>query len=125
MASPNVLKESYRMQAEASAMGFDWPEIGGVLDKIAEELEEIRAALAQGDREQAQRELGDLLLAAVNTARFLGVEPGDALEAANKRFTERFAALQDRLAEEGIEMKSCSLDTLDAHWNAVKVRLRQ
>lgn len=106
-------------------MGFDWPEIGGVLDKIAEELGEIRTALAQGDRVHAQRELGDLLLAAVNAARFLEVEPGDALDAANKRFAERFSALQDRLTEEGIEMKSCSLDVLDAHWNTVKVRLRQ
>lgn len=113
------------MQAEASAMGFDWPEIGGVLDKIAEELGEIRAALAQGDRAQAQRELGDLLLAAVNTGRFLEIDPAVALDGANKRFAERFAALQNRLSEAGIEMQSCSLDTLDAHWNEVKVRLRQ
>jgi nucleoside triphosphate diphosphatase len=125
MSSPNVLKESWKIQAEASAMGFDWPEIGGVLDKIAEELEEIRAAIAQGDRAQAQRELGDLLLAAVNTGRFLDIDPAVALEGANKRFTERFAALQNRLSEAGIEMKSCSLDMLDEYWNEVKVRLRQ
>jgi len=116
----NALTASVAIQGTASALGFDWPDAFGVLAKIEEELGEIREALEAGDGFQAQRELGDLLLAAVNLSRFLGTDPNAELERANARFSRRFAAVQDEVARAGRPMPSYSLDELDAVWNRVK-----
>lgn len=117
----DVLQASWDLQAAASARGFDWPDIEGVLDKIAEELKEIRDALQHNNRHQARHELGDLLLAAVNAARFLETDPAHELDQANQRFQMRFDALLHALESEGRIMESCSLEELDAVWNRVKV----
>ena len=116
---------SSRIQSEASAQGFDWPDIRGVLDKLAEELAELRKAWEQGQREQACRELGDLLLAAVNAARFLDTDPAHELHRANQRFSERFEAMKKILACEGRRLESCTLDELDAIWEQAKVRMNE
>jgi len=121
----NILRASWELQAAASARGFDWPDIGGVLDKIAEELNEIRDALRHNNRHQARRELGDLLLAAVNAARFLETDPAQELYRANSRFQTRFEALLHALECEGRSMESCTLEELDAVWNRVKANAKQ
>ncbi len=120
-----ALEDSWKIQQDAAGLGFDWPDISGVLDKTEEELGEIRAALADGDRDHARRELGDLLLAAVNLGRFLDIRPARALAEANQRFSRRFAALQKELRREGRDIQSCSLDELEAIWQRVKVRADQ
>lgn len=114
------LSESYALQETVSAKGFDWPDISGVLDKIAEELEEIREALRDRDPSQARSELGDLLMASVNLSRFLQADPGEELRHAGERFSERFALLEKELEKDKVEMKSCSLESLEARWAKVK-----
>ena len=121
----DALKTSWQIQEAASALGFDWPDVTGVLDKVDEEAREIREALNAGDTAQARRELGDLLLAAVNLARFLEIDPAQALHHANDRFSMRFEALRQELAREGRRIETCTLDELDAVWNRVKVRVGQ
>ena len=119
-APEDAWQRSARIQAEAAAMGFDWPEVGGVLDKLAEELEEIRGALAEKDAAQAKRELGDLLLASVNLARFLGADPTRALAEATLRFENRFAALRAELEKTGATIESCTPGALEGLWRQVK-----
>lgn len=109
------------MQSHASSLGFDWPDISGVLAKAREEVGEIEEAVQAGDIEHAGRELGDLLMAAVNIGRFLHIRPEKALEGANARFTDRFSRLCAEFERRGVEMKSCSLEELDAVWEHVKV----
>jgi uncharacterized protein YabN with tetrapyrrole methylase and pyrophosphatase domain len=116
----NAFVESWRIQDAASKLGFDWPDIAGVLDKVEEEVREIREALDERDCAHAQRELGDLLLATVNLARFLDADPGVELHRANRRFTARFDAVKKVIAEQGKTVGECTLDELDAVWNRVK-----
>ncbi len=118
----DALRESTALQAYAASLGFDWPDIEGVLDKLIEETQEIRAAVHQQDIEHARSELGDLLLAAVNAARFLGADPEAELARANARFSRRFEAVCTEVNRQGKRMESCTLDELDAIWNRVKVR---
>ena len=123
-AGSDALHASWSIQEAVSAHGFDWPDIGGVFDKVAEELREVRDAHAGDDMDHARRELGDLLFAAVNLARFLDVHPNDALAGANARFQRRFALLEQELEREGIRMEACSLAELDVVWERVKRQLR-
>jgi len=117
-----VWNTALNVQEAASSEGFDWPDAQGVLDKIAEETEEIRAALAAGDAVHAQKELGDLLLASVNLARFLHILPGQALGDALARFVARYDQVKLRLAEGGKLPGDCSLEELDAIWASVKIK---
>ena len=114
------LQESLAVQSSASAEGFDWPSADGVLDKVEEEVLEIREALAGGDTAHARRELGDLLLVAVNLARFLGADPGAELLTATRRFSNRFDHLKAALAAEGKIIKNCTESELETCWQQVK-----
>jgi len=106
-------------------LGFDWPDISGVFEKVHEELEEIADAWRNGDREEAQRELGDVLFAIVNLARFLGTDPRKELHDANARFTERFQMLTKSVQEKGLVMQECTLEQLDTVWERVKEEIDQ
>ena len=117
---PDAFAESLEVQGAASQRGFDWPDVSGVLDKVEEEVREIREALAQGDVDHARRELGDLLLITVNLSRFLGQHPGEALHEATQRFLTRFRRLESLLAARSRQVEDCSLEELDAVWNEVK-----
>ena len=119
-AADDALRASWELQSAASALGFDWPDVSGVLDKLAEELAEIRTALDAGDPPQAQRELGDLLLAAVNLARFLETDPADELRRANARFSRRFQSVREILERHGRRIETCSLEELDVLWERAK-----
>lgn len=122
--SSDALRTSWIIQSEASSLGFDWPDVSGVLEKVREETGEIEEALERGDREQARRELGDLFFAAVNLARFLDADPSEELDRANMRFTCRFEMLKSELRREGRNMKTCSLAQLDEVWERVKKGLK-
>lgn len=125
LKTPDAIDHSLEIQAQASSLGFDWPDAVGVLEKIEEEAREIRAALDEQDLAQAQRELGDLLLAAVNLSRFLGIHPALALQQATHRFSARFLALENELQRQGKNIEACSLHELEEVWNHVKIRMAQ
>lgn len=116
----DALLQSYHLQDAISSEGFDWPDVYGVLDKVDEEVGEIRAALAAGDTSHARKELGDLLLVAVNLSRFLGADPREELNRATRRFSNRFHFLKENLSSEGLSIKNCSLEDLETRWRMVK-----
>jgi phosphoribosyl-ATP pyrophosphohydrolase len=115
-----ALARAWQVQRDAAAVGFDWPEIGGVFDKVHEEIDEIRHALANGEDAHAQEELGDLLFAVVNLARHLGAAPGAALDDTTQRFTQRFARVCDLVRAAGKSPEDCTLEELDHAWNTAK-----
>jgi nucleoside triphosphate diphosphatase len=115
---PPLLK-AYRLQERAASVGFDWPDVQGPLEKVREELAEVERELEEpGDR--LGDEIGDLLFAVVNLARKAGVQPGPALDRANRKFRDRFEAIEALCAERGIEVESAGLEVLDGLWNEVK-----
>lgn len=116
----DALRESYAIQVEASEVGFDWSDIREVLAKVEEELEEIREALAEQDYERARNELGDLLFASVNLARFLDIQPETVLDESNRKFLRRFQELKQRVRDTGRKMQSYSLRELDEIWEEIK-----
>lgn len=115
-----ALAAAHRQTMRASDLGFDWERDAEVEAKIAEELDEWRAAKAAGETAAEERELGDLLLSVVNLARRRGINAEDALRATNARFRRRFAGVARRAAATGREMKSIPLDELDAYWEEAK-----
>jgi tetrapyrrole methylase family protein/MazG family protein len=121
--SPSLpaLAASQEMQERAAALGYDWPDVEGVLDKVAEELGELARA---GDREERQEEFGDLLLVVVNVARKLGIESEAALRAANEKFRARFRRVERMVGERGVAMRDLDFATLDELWDAAKAEER-
>jgi ATP diphosphatase len=117
-----ALMRAHKLQAKASKVGFDWPEIGGTFAKVHEEIDEVADAVTEGDQAAAAEEIGDLLFAVVNLARHAGVEPEGALRAANVKFERRFGAIEAALAAEGKTLAESSLDEMDALWDAAKKR---
>ena len=107
-----------KIQKYAKKVGFDWDDVEGAYQKIAEETEELRCA----DSAHRTEEGGDLLFAVVNALRFYKVEPELALREANKKFMRRFSAVESEVKSSGREMTDCNLDELDAIWNKVKER---
>jgi len=114
------LQRAWRVHCSASALGFDWPDIGGVFEKVREELSEIEHAWAGGDRVGARQELGDLLFATINLARFLEADPSAELVEATSRFARRFEMLKQEVLRQGRAVEECSLEELDAVWERVK-----
>ena len=105
---------------KASRAGFDWPEPAGIVDKLGEEAEELRAALAAGDRDQVEEELGDLLFAAASLARRLKIDPEGALARATAKFAERFRRVEDGAAADGVRLEELDAAELDRRWIAAK-----
>ncbi|NIA14760.1 MAG: hypothetical protein GWP08_11825 [Nitrospiraceae bacterium] len=120
-----ALSQSWSIQSTASALGFDWPDITGVFAKVLEEVQEVQHAWDEGDYDHAKRELGDVLFAVVNLARFLNADPGDELHRANERFNLRFSLLKEQLKCNSIKIEDCTLEELDAVWEQVKKALRE
>ncbi len=122
-ALPALLK-AQRVQHKAAKVGFDWKDAEGPEAKIEEELAELRAAMAAGDAEAITDEYGDLLFSMVNLARHINVDAESALRAATTKFAKRFRAVEARVKAAGKEMKSMTLEELDAVWDAVKAEAR-
>jgi nucleoside triphosphate diphosphatase len=115
-----ALTRALKLQAKAGKVGFDWNDPLAVLAKIREEADEIEAELAAGSRAAAGAELGDLLFAVVNLARHLDVDPEATLRAANRKFEQRFAAIERALANRGKTPQAATLEEMEALWNAAK-----
>jgi len=113
---------AYRLQERAAGIGFDWPDARGPLAKVKEETAELEKELGAGRREQIEEEIGDLLFAAVNLARKLGIEAGQALERSNLKFQQRFEKIETLAEERRLEMGRATLEELDRLWNEVKAR---
>ncbi|MEO5939714.1 MAG: MazG family protein, partial [Candidatus Limnocylindrales bacterium] len=115
-----ALIRAQKLQKKAAKVGFDWPDVAPVLDKIREEANEIVAEIATGDAKAIAEEVGDLLFSVVNLARKLGVDAESALVAANAKFERRFGKVEEALAAQGRQPGECSLPELDAVWDQVK-----
>ena len=118
-ALPSLMRAS-KIQQKAAKVGFDWENIDGPLEKISEELEELKQAIKSGDSEAQSEELGDLLFSVVNASRFLCLDSEKALYDACDKFTDRFRAVEELAASRNIDIKSSSIQTLDSLWNEVK-----
>jgi nucleoside triphosphate diphosphatase len=116
-----ALTRALKLQRRAARGGFDWPDAAPVLDKIGEEVEELRAELeGPGSPARLEDELGDLLFAVVNLARHLEVDPDAALARTNRKFERRFRAIEQALADSGRSVRGTPLDQLEALWQQAK-----
>jgi tetrapyrrole methylase family protein/MazG family protein len=115
-----ALQRAHRVQQKAAAVGFDWKAIEPVWEKVKEELEELRSEWQAGRQERVAEEFGDLLFALVNLARFLSVNPEDALRATTEKFLRRFKEVESRIKAQGHNMHERTLEELDAVWEEVK-----
>ena len=123
-ALPALLRAE-KIQQRAARVGFDWKQTGPVIDKIEEELGELRAELAAGTVDQARLadELGDVLFAVANLARHCKVDPEAALRATNDKFERRFRYIERQLAEAGRKPVDASLEEMEALWQEAKTRV--
>ena len=120
-----AMARAEKLQKRAARHGFDWPNVGPVFDKLHEEIDELKEAweaaqTGAGDPDAVEDELGDLLFVCVNLARFMKVNPEQALNRTNHKFDARFRAIERVLEREGRDMDEESLEALDAVWQAVK-----
>lgn len=119
-ASLPALVKANRIQDKVSGVGFDWEEPRQVFLKVQEELAELQQELETGTREQVEAEFGDVLFSLVNYARFLDINPENALERTNKKFIRRFRYLEKRAGEAGKTLKDMSLAEMDVFWEEAK-----
>jgi MazG family protein len=120
-----ALLRAHHIGARAASVGFDWDRIDQVVDKIQEEVNELREVVAEGatpDRDRAEEEMGDLLFSLANLSRKLGIEPETALRKANDKFTRRFGSMERSISGTGRSMKELSLDQLEEEWQRAKSR---
>jgi MazG family protein len=127
-----ALHRAFRLQDRAAGVGFDWPDVEGPIQKVEEELSEVRVELASSPRRvdaapeyddqhaRLELELGDLLFAVVNLCRKAAVHPALALDKANIKFANRFGAVERLAAERGLKVGEASLEQLDALWDEIK-----
>lgn len=115
-----ALIKAYRIQDKARNVGFDWDNREDVWDKVYEEIGELKAELEKGDRENSEKELGDVLFSIVNAARLYHINPDTALELTNRKFISRFGYVEAKAKELGKDLKDMTLGEMDALWNEAK-----
>lgn len=119
-----ALSRAQKIQKTVSKVGFDWPEISGVIDKIREELQEVEEELEAADQARLQHEVGDLLFAVVNLARHVGVNSEEALRTTNHRFEQRFEIVEDLLKQQGKALSenesAATMEDMEAAWQKAK-----
>ena len=122
------LERAFKLQKKAAKAGFDWPDVNGVIEKINEELLEVRTEIfsckkeppAHSDSEKLEEELGDLLFSVVNLCRFLKIDPSSALLKTNSKFIKRFGYMEKKMKEHNINMSNKNLESMDKFWNETK-----
>lgn len=116
-----AMVKAYRMQEKVRGVGFDWEKPEQVWDKVQEELNEFHHEVSQtGDKKRMESEFGDVLFSLINYARFLDINPEDALERTNKKFKKRFEYLEKETIAQGKSLHDMSLDEMDVYWEAAK-----
>ena len=116
-----ALIRAAKLQKKAAKVGFDWPDSAGTLAKVREELTEVEAELARGDSPALDEELGDLLFSMVNLVRKNGRDPESLLAAANRKFADRFHAMERALADAGVTLAEAGLERMEQEWQAAKL----
>ncbi len=116
---PAVIKAS-RIQEKVAGVGFDWEEPSQVWEKVQEELTELNEEIKTGNKENTEKEFGDVLFSMINYARFIDVNPENALEKTNKKFINRFQFLEKAAKKEGKNLSDMSLAEMDVHWESSK-----
>ena len=116
---PAVVKAN-RIQDKAAGVGFDWEQPEQVWEKVQEELSELNTEIKKGNKENIEKEFGDVLFSMINYARFIGVNPENALEKTNKKFINRFQYLEKAAKKEGKQLSEMSLAEMDVYWEASK-----
>jgi len=115
-----ALMRAEKLQKRAARVGFDWPNLDGVMEKIIEEAREFIEAAHTQNKDEMEDEMGDLLFAVTNLARKSGIDPERALRRTNRKFITRFQYIEDRVRQDGANMEDKSLDELEALWQAAK-----
>ena len=116
---PAIVK-SFRIQEKVRGIGFDWDNKNQVWDKVVEEIEELKIEIKNGNQDRIESEFGDVLFALTNYARFVNVNPEDALERTNKRFIKRFQIMENMISSEGLNLSDMSLSEMDVFWDKAK-----
>ena len=116
---PAIVK-SFRIQEKVRGIGFDWDNKDQVWDKVLEEIEELKDDVEEGNQDRIESEFGDVLFALTNYARFVNVNPEDALERTNKRFIKRFQIMENMISDEGLILSDMSLSEMDVFWDKAK-----
>jgi len=119
-----AMTRAVKLTKRAARVGFDWPEVSFVLEKLREEIGEMEAEIEAGDRDALRGEIGDVLFVRANLARKLDIEPEDALRATNAKFARRFQFIEAALAERGRTAEQSDLAEMDALWDAAKAAER-
>ncbi len=117
-----ALMRAAKLQKKAADVGFDWSDVSGALDKLEEEINELRAAIDNNDGENMTEELGDVLFSAVNVSRFIKSDAEEALTAASDKFLARFTTVESLAQERGIDMTASTLEELDRLWDEAKAK---
>ena len=120
-ALPSLIK-AYRIQDKARGIGFDWEKRSQVWDKVKEEIHEFESEIENKDKEKATREFGDILFSLINAARLYHINPDNALEYTNQKFTQRFNYLEEHTLKKGIQLKELTLSQMNSIWEEAKHR---
>lgn len=123
-ALPALLR-ARKLQGRAASGGFDWHELGSVLAKVKEEIDELEEAIAAKNQAHIEEEFGDLLFSMVNLSRHLKLNPESSLRQANSKFTHRFELVEQMLKEQEQDMQALSLDELETYWQQAKMKLAE
>lgn len=115
-----ALYAGYQISAKAARVGFDWPALEGIREKWLEEFEELQGALCQGEAERVREEVGDLLFATLNVARFLQIDPETALRQANSKFARRFRKMEEYFNSQGRDLKEVDPEEMETVWQEGK-----
>lgn len=116
---PAIVK-AFRIQEKVRGIGFDWDNNTQVWEKVLEEIEELKVEIEKGDNDRIESEFGDVLFALTNYARFINVNPEDALERTNKRFIKRFQIMEKLIEKENLTLADMNLEHMDIYWNDAK-----
>jgi XTP/dITP diphosphohydrolase len=116
---PAIVK-AFRIQEKVRGIGFDWDDKSQVWEKVLEEIEELKVEIKKGDNDRIESEFGDVLFALTNYARFIDVNPEDALERTNKRFIKRFQIMEKMITKEGLNLSDMKLSEMDVFWEKAK-----
>ena len=120
-----AMVKAYRIQEKARGVGFDWDNATQVLEKVFEEYRELHKEIKKGgSHERIESEFGDLLFALINYARFIDVNPDDALERTNQRFIKRFNYLEEQTIQKGKSLHDMNLDEMNVYWNEAKLKIK-
>ena len=119
-----AIHEAHQISSRAARVGFDWPDVDGIFDKLQEEVRELKEVIATGDeesrRERLEDEIGDMLFVIVNIARYLKIDSESALKRANRKFKSRFQYMESELARQGKSLEQTSLQEMEALWQKAK-----